>query len=411
MATNTFNNAVKITKMAMDCLENNLTMAKHVNREYRSEFRDTGAKMGDTINVRIPGFYGVRHGSAADPQGYNDTFVPVTLNQHGVDLQFTTKQLLLNMEEGGAFQQNVMNPLIAPLANYIDAQLTGLYTGINQAAGTIGTSPTDLSGYLNAGAILDDSAVPRDGQRNAILSPWSQSTLVNGLKGLFHSSTEISRQYTEGNMGLAAGLKFSMDQNINRHKVGTIGTSTPLIDTAPADGSTTLDTKGWASGAATLNKGDIITIENVYKVNPVSKQVTTQLMQFVVTADTTSVGVDMGTLPVFPALVLTGPLQNINALPVANAKIYVWGTNDAAASAKSGPTDMVFHKDAFGLISVDLPKPESAVFCQRIRSEKLDISMRLIQYYNGMTDQELYRVDVLFGTAILRPTFAARVQG
>ena len=44
MATNTFNNAVKIAKYAMDCLENNLTFTKFVNRKYESMFMDGGAK-------------------------------------------------------------------------------------------------------------------------------------------------------------------------------------------------------------------------------------------------------------------------------------------------------------------------------------------------------------------------------
>ncbi len=33
MATQTFNNVASITKMAMDCLENNLTVSKFVNRQ------------------------------------------------------------------------------------------------------------------------------------------------------------------------------------------------------------------------------------------------------------------------------------------------------------------------------------------------------------------------------------------
>jgi len=33
MATNAFNNVASISKMAMDCLENNLTFSKFVNRQ------------------------------------------------------------------------------------------------------------------------------------------------------------------------------------------------------------------------------------------------------------------------------------------------------------------------------------------------------------------------------------------
>ena len=411
MATNTYNNAVRITKMAMDCLENNIVAAKFVNRQYKSEFKDTGAKMGDTINVRIPGFYGVRTGSTAQPQGYNDSYVPVTLNQFGADLEFTSKDLLLAIEDGEAFQQNVLNPLIAPVANYLDTLVTGLYTQVTQYQGTPGTKPTDLTYYLNAGAMLDDFACPRDGQRSAILSPWSQASLVQGLKGLFHSADQIQRQYEEGTMGLAAGLKFSMDQNIKTHTTGTFGTSTPAMAATASDGATTLNISGWASGASQLKKGDIISVAGCYAVNPVSKTSTGQLQQFVVTADTSDSSGAMATLPISPAVILTGPNQNVTAVPTSGAAVYVYGLQNNTYSNKASNADLVFHRDAFGLVSVDLPKPDSAVFATRVRSKKLDISMRLVQFYNGTTDKELYRIDLLAGAAVFRPKWACRVQG
>lgn len=411
MATNSFNNAVKITRMAMDCLENNTVATKFVNRQYRSEFADTGAKQGDTINVRIPGFYGVRQGSTAQPQGYNDTYVPVTLSQFGADLEFTTKDLKLCVEDGDAFQQNVLNPLVAPVASYIDGLITSLYTGVTQYAGTPGTKPTDLNPYLQAGAMLDDFAAPRDGQRSALLSPWSQASMVNGLKGLFHSASEVAKQYEEGTMGMAGGLKFSMDQNIRNHTVGTFGTSTPAMAANATEGATTLNVSGWASGASTLKKGDIISVANVYAVNPVTKLSTGQLQQFVVTADTSDSSGAMATLPISPAIYATGANQNVTALPLSSAAVYVYGKQDNTYSAKVSNADLVFHRDAFGLVNVDLPKPDSAVFATRIRSKKLDISMRLIQFYNGATDKELYRIDVLAGAALFRPKWAVRVQG
>ena len=82
-------------------------------------------------------------------------------------------------------------------------------------------------------------------------------------------------------------------------------------------------------------------------------------------------------------------------------------TNGNKATRQS----LLFHPDAFGLACVDLPKPASATYCVRVRSPKLNIPIRLIQFYNGSTDQELYRLDVLFGWATLRDQFACRVVG
>lgn len=398
MATQTFNNVASITKMAMDCLENNLTVSKFVNRQYDDQFRESGAKIGDTANIRIPGFYNVRSGSVANPQSYNDTYKPITLNQFGVDLAFTTKELRLNVEDGEAFKQNVLNPMIAPLANYIDQSVIALFPQIYQAAGTPAVAMTDLGGFLDGGAILDEASVPRDGEWSAVMSPRTQSSIVGGLKTLFNPNEDIAEQYRSGTMGrLAGGFKFSMDQNITSYTSGTRVAGTASYASGATEGGKSIVASG---GSGNVAVGDVFTIAGVYKVNPVSKASTGQLQQFVVTAAAAYTA-----LAFEPAMytAASGPLQNITALPTGTPGITFLGAASAVAT-----NNIVFHKDAFGLVCVDLPKP-AGVEAARVRSKKLDIAFRMIRWYNGTQDTELYRLDLLMGAAILRPTFAARI--
>ena len=402
MATvsNTFNNVASITQKAMNVIENNLTFTKFVNRQYDDQFKETGAKHGDTANIRIPGFYQVRSGAVAQPQGYNDTYAPVKLAQYGVDLAFTTKELRLNVEDGEAFTSNVLNPMIAPLANYIDMLGLQQYTSIYQSCGTPGTAPTDLSGFLTAGAILDEAGVPRDGEWSAIMSPRTQASIVGGLKTLYNPTDDIAEQYRSGTMGrLAGGFKFSMDQNVQTQTFGTVVQTTAQVTTTlPAEAATSLTAN---SGSGNVAIGDTFTIAGVYKVNPQSKQSTGQLQQFVATAAGVYTTIAFQP-PMYTAA--SGPLQNITALPISTAAITF-----LSVASKVSPADMVFHRDAFGLICADLKKPEG-VPCTRVRSKKLNIAIRMVQWYNGTQDTELYRLDVLFGWGVLRPTFACRVQ-
>ena len=401
MATNSYNNVASITSKAMDVIENNLTFTKFVNRQYDDQFRDSGAKNGDTVNIRIPGFYNVRSGAVAQPQGYNDTYKPVVLAQYGVDLAFTTKELKLNTEDGDVFQANVLNPMIAPLANYIDLLGLQQYSSIYQATGTPGTAPTDLQPFLDAAAILDEAGVPRDGEWSAVMSPRTQSSIVGGLKTLYNPNQDIAEQYRSGTMGkIAGGLKFSMDQNVQSQTFGTVvATTAQVTTTLPAEGATSLTAN---SGSGNVAVGDVFTIAGVYKVNPQSKVSTGQLQQFVVTTAGAYT-----TIAFQPAMYTSasGALQNITALPISTA-----GITFLSVASKVSPANMVFHRDAFGLICADLMKPEG-VPCTRVRSKKLNIAIRMINWYNGTQDTELYRLDVLLGWGVLRPTFAARVQG
>lgn len=413
MATNTFNNMVKIARKSMDCLENDLMLAKFATRKYEDMFKESGAKQGDTINVRIPALgYGLRTGSAALPQGYVDTYVPVTLAQYGADMQFTTKELLLNQEDDDAFKQNVLNPLIAPVANKLDTILWDLMPSIPNAVGTPGTKPSNIDTLLDAGALLSECAVPRDGSWAGVLNPRHIAGMLKGTTQYFNPQQDIGEQYRNGVLGrVVGGFKISDDQNAPSTTIGAIGTSTPKVNGSTADGATQVVTDGWASGAASLKVGDVVTFSGVYAVNPVSKSSTGQLKQFVVTEAVTSTGADM-TIKISPAITATGVNQNVSNVPANDADVAVWGdTTPTTLSGLAYSQSVLFHPDAMTLCAVDLPKPESAVYCVRVRSPRLNIPIRLIQYYNGNSDQELFRLDILAGAALTRPQFACRIVG
>lgn len=404
---NTFNNIADIVPVAMEVLENNLVLTKHVNREYDDRFKDSG-KIGDTANIRIPGFYTVGTGSAVTPQSYNDTYKSVVLTQKHVPVQFTSKELALNVDD---FKANVLDPMLAPLANTIDADGYDLFNTVSNYTGVAGTLPTDLSGVLDAKAMLDEYAVPNDGNRFAILPPRQVSSIANGLRTLFNPTKDIEKQYREGTLGTIVGnFKFSESANTPTHTTGTFA-GTPAINGSTSDGATTLDVDGFTGGTSYLNKGDIISIAGVYSVNPVTKRSTGQLKQFVVTTTTTESGGEMATLPVSPALILTGPNQNVSALPLNNALVYVFGANAATYSNKTSTVGYCGHKNGLVLATADLPKVGPDEMCTRVKSKRLNMSMRLVKWYNGSSDQLLYRFDVLYGWALLRPDHLIRHQG
>ena len=398
------------TKEVARILVNNLKFAANVNRSYDDAYVQAGAKVGYTVNARLPQRFAVTEGQALQTQGINDQYAPITLtHQKNVAYSWSTASMTQEIE---MVRERYVKPAATALANVIDYDgLNTVFTDVYQSVGTPGVTPSSNLTYLQAGAKLTNSAVPSDG-RVAVLDPTSMVTLANANLALFNPSAQISEQYREGQFASRAlGVsEWYEDANVAKFTTGSYTTSTPLINGASQTGSS-LVTDGWASSAATLNKGDVFTIAGVYAVNPVSYSSTGALQQFVVTATTTSSGVDMAALPISPAIITSGQLQTVTASPANDAAITVVGAGASTMTATVTSQSLLYHPDAFALVMADLHRPQSGAEATVVRSKELGVSIRMVQQYQIGTDSEPTRLDVLYGWATLRPTLAVRVQG
>lgn len=392
-----------VTREALRILENSLTFTKGVNREYDDKYAIEGAKIGDTLNIRKPARYVGRTGATLSVEDYTETSVPLQLGtQFGVDVNFTSKELALQIDD---FSARVLQPAIAAIANKIDRDGLALYNTVYNSVGTPGTTPAALLTYLQAGAKLDFCATPRDGNRSLVIDPNAQATIVDTLKGLFQSDVQIKNQYETGNMGKGAGFKWSMDQNIVSQTVGPLG-GTPLVNGAAQTGAS-LVTNGWtAAAAARLNLGDVFTIAGVFAVNPQSRQSTGALQQFVVTANVSSDGAGNATIPISPSIVTSTGFQTVSGSPAAGAALTIIG-----AAGTVSPQNMAFHKDAFAFACADLPIPRGVDMAARVSSKQLGMSIRMVRQYDIVNDKFPCRLDILYGWKTLFPELACRVQG
>lgn len=400
-ATNTLLTISMITKEALRILENNLAFTKRVNRQYDDKFAIEGAKIGYVVNARKPVRYVVTTGQGLSIQDATETQVPVTLTtQDHVDFQFSSADLALSVD---MFKDRFLQPAVSALANKIDYAGLSLYNQVANTVGTPGTVPNALLTYLLAGVALDNNAAPQDDNRHIVITPKMQAYIVDALKGLFQQASAIAEQYVKGTMGRSGGFQWAMDQNCPTHTVGPLG-GTPLVNGADQTGSS-LITDGWTASAANrLKRGDVFTIAGVFGVNPQSRQSTGDLQQFVATADAASDGSGNLTVSIYPPLTLTGAYQTVNALPANNAAITVLG-----AASTASPQGMAFHRDAFTLVTADLPVPKGVDMGARVSDKQLGISLRIVRAYDINTDQWPCRIDVLYGWASLRPELACRI--
>lgn len=436
--SNTLLTISEITNESLMILENELVLADKINREYDDKFGIDGAKIGYTVNARRPARYRGTAGPALNIENTTEGSIPVTLTtQFHVDTQFQTSDMLLSMDN---FSKRVLKPVIATIANRVDYDLAiGMRNNFFNITGTPGTLPTTIDPFLDAGAWLDSESVPRDGNRFMVIDQWTQAKMVKGMSGLFNPQVKIGEQFKKGLIsGDTLGADWYMDQNITAKTFGALG-GTPQFDGSQtssaviSDGwvaSGTLGTKGWTNSTAVVKVGDVFSIANVNAVNPQNRQSVGKARYFVVLPPSGTpsngtyapnydpvTGVDMGgtytsdgsgklQLTVANACITGGSFQSVDAAPQTSANLTF-----VAGSGVSGPQNLLFHRNAYTLVSADLPLPGGVDMAARASHKDVGISIRLVRQYTINNDALPTRADILYGHAPLYREMGARVSG
>lgn len=399
-----------ISKECLMSLKNNLVFTRNVNREYSKEFAKTGAKVGNSFNIRKPSRYTVTSGRTLVIQDSQDQSIPLTLDQQlHVGMAFSNDDRTLSIDR---FRERYIDPAMLALANKIDSQFyADMYKQVFQCVGIPSATalPSTLKGFTYAKAKMELAGAPK-GTYSATVDPLVQASLVEGLKGLFQSSEKIADQYETGVMGIAGGCKFMSTANVTKHTIGALG-GTPLMNGATLDGATQLVIKGFSNSITqVLKKGDQISVGSVFAVNPQTRQSTGELAQFVVTADVNSDGSGAATVTLDRAIKASGQYQNVNALPIDNAAITIFGSASAYAGIVC-PQNLVFHKNAFAMGVADLELPEDGAKASRAVDEDAGLSLCMTSQFDIVNYRNITRIDFLGGWKCIYPELACRVVG
>lgn len=386
-----------ITNESLAVFENEIVLAKKVSKPVDDMFGKQDHQAGDTVRIRLPDRGTYRSGATFNPDNITEDSVDITLSQGGADFNFTTKELTLDMAR---FSERYLKPRLVTIANEIDRQGFALYDDVANQVGTPGTSPNAASFILDAGVKLDNNSAPRDGERFAVWSPGHNASLVGGLSTLFNSQSKVSDQYEKGMMGMGVlGFDHYMSQNTPAHTVGTAGATGAVTGTVSS--GATIVTDSWTTG--TIAQGDVITVADVYSVNPITGQSTGQLMQFAVTSTVLTVG-GVATLTVSPTIVTTGKFKNVSAALADAAVVTKIGTANTTY-----PISMAFHRDAFGFAMGQLYLPDGVDMASR--KSYNGMSIRMVRAFDINNDKLPTRLDVLFGWTTARKEWACRVIG
>lgn len=383
----------KVTREIMRVLHEKATAINSVNRQYDDSYAVKGAKIGDSLKIRLPNQYTVRTGKTINVQDTEESSVTATMaTQKGVDMNFSSAELTLDLDD---FSKRIIEPAVAVLVSNIEADfLQGATKKVYNLVGTAGTVPNALSIFGNARAMLNKYLAPKDGRRVLQLNSDTMSSMVDTLKGLFHDSTQVKRQYTEGYIGRTAGFDWMENERVYYHTMGADITGITLNTVTLANGDSTAAITGASSAPAV---GSVFTFATGKAVHPETKTAYTHLQQFVVTAATTS------SMSFSPAIYSSGPKQNVSVMPGTTSALTWIGAADTVHAQ-----DLAFHPDFATFVSADL-EDVSQYGAWGARENMDGLSIRLARQYDINNDNIPCRLDILYGYEVLRAQLACRV--
>ncbi len=401
-----------IVKEGLRLLKNNLVAAKLVYRNLEKSF----GKVGDTISLRKPYRVKSASGRVLVKQPMVDQTIPFKIDrQEHIGLEYTIQDKTLDIQ---TFSKRYMSSGMVQIANKIDESILLTLKNAYHSSGTPGTRPGKYLDFANASAKQTTYAVPNDGQRSAVIDPFTVASLSDEVTKLFKESM-VEKAYKKGYRGEVAEYEVHETQNLPKHQVGNYG-GQPVIAGVITNGNT-ITTGGWTNSVTgILKKGDVFRLADVFGVNPQNYTSTGILQEFVVQDDVDSTGAGLATITFEPALndgtatilnddgdvISLRAYQNITALPANNAPLFIMG--DANVTYEQ---NYLFHKDAIALAMVDLELPQSAVIKSRAADPETGLSLSLTGAFDIVEHTEIHRIDAVWGAHMIYPDLALRLWG
>jgi len=377
-----------------------------INRSYDDSFAKSGAKIGSTLRVRNPNQYTRRQGSRImDVQDQDESTQTITVaTQDGVDMRFNSAELALSIDE---LSQRYIEPAMAVLMSGIDGDCIVRATketyNIAGTAGTVVGASGDISALGNARAKLNQMLAPKDQNRSIQLDSVTMSSIVNGVKNIFHPGNQVQEAFREGFYARSAMADFYENERTYSHTNISDVTGTTDSNALVTDGGTSVDMH---TTVVSPSVGTIFTIAGVYDCHPETKQAYAHLKSFTIIATSAS-----GAVTVSPAIYLTGAKKNVCSSTGADLATSAFNSQTLTFYGSASTTyrqNLMYHRDAFTFVTADLPLMDDAHKC--VRRTQDGISLRVWQASDIRNDELLMRIDILYGFKTLRPEWSCRVS-
>lgn len=376
---NTFTDMLPVIfAQALETLREACVLPRLVN----TDFSDTPAGVGDTVNMVVPvattDAAVSASASPATPPDNTPTKVSVTLNRwRHAGYHLTDKEA---GEITSGVKPGLQTEAIRALANGVNSYIFSLYKGIYGFAGTAGTTPfaSTLTEASALRKVLNNQLAPPD-SRYLVIDPDADANAVTLLANAAYAADNSAQ--IEGRIGRRIGFDWYMDQVVPTHTAGTI--TTGLIakaSTAVAAGvKSFLGTTAATTGACALVVGDVISIAG---------HTTTYTLTAAATQASAASDVTIAIEPGLEQALVGSEAITVKASHVVN---------------------LGFHRNAFAFASRRLSSVAASDKMMSVADPVSGLVLRaeLIR----QNKQDYVDFDILYGASLVRPALAARLAG
>lgn len=409
----------KVARIFLDKFESARVLTKTVDTQLLSN--KFNPSTGSIVDFKRPTDYRSIRTAGGDISASTKSDIIAGKASGVVQDYFTVATEWTNIEE--ALQLDQLDEILAPMATRLVTDLeldwsSYMVKNANLKYGSPGTAIDAWSDVAGAAAFMDSMGVPMDGEKYYVVNPFVAATLASAQSALLANKlveTAWEKAQISANFGglraLTASTLASYTSGTATDRAGTLSASPTVTYVAAKDTmQQSLAVTGFTANA-TVKAGEIITIATRNRLNLSTRRPildatgATVIFSGVVTADVTLGASGEGTLVVSGAAIYeaNGQYNTVASAPVSGDVVTLLGS----ANTLYQPA-MFYHKQAFGLGTVKLPKLYEG---DTIATTEDGMSIRVTKYSDGDANKQKIRFDLLPAYATFNPFFAGQGFG
>jgi hypothetical protein len=410
----------KLARVFLDKFESSRVLSKTVDTQLLSN--KFNPSTGSTVDFKRPTDYRSIRTSGGDISASTKSDIITGKASGVVQDYFTVATEWTNIEE--ALELDQLDEILAPMATRLVTDLeldlsSYMLKNCNLKYGTPGTAIDAWSDVAGAGAFMDAIGLPMEGEKYYVVNPFVAAVLAGVQNGLHTGQKLVETAWEKaqispnfaGLRALTSNAMASYTSGSCTDRAGTLSANPTVTYLAHKDTmKQTLAVTGFSANG-TVKAGEIITIAARNRLNLSTR---TQMLDAtgtaiifcgVVTADVTLNASGAGDLVVAGAAIYeaNGQYNTVASAPVSGDVVTLLGSNATVYQPA-----MFYHKQAFGLGTVKLPK---LYVGDTIATTEDGMSIRITKYSDGDANKQKIRFDLLPAYATFNPFMAGQAFG